>query len=116
MRIWPFSKRETRQDDASDLVIAAVLAGARGEVIEGLAAGVEVSIAVTGSVASAARRDSASGRPCGCHWRRTLDSLGGLYASRGEAVFEINADRGLELIPASTVSVYGPPQPDAMDV
>ena len=39
---WPF-KNEKRESGLTDVVVAAILAGARGEVVTGLTAGVEVA-------------------------------------------------------------------------
>ena len=113
MRLWPWwTPRETRAEAYTDTVIAAILAGARGTVVEGLTAGVEVAAGYWGRAFSSGSivPDGVIARGDGS---RTLVLFGRSLVVEGEAVFEIVLDGGLKLRPAGLATVTGPPDPES---
>ena len=112
---WPFSRttpgpQETRDDSATDLIIAAILSAARGTVAQGASAGLEIAAGYwQRGFATAALA------PSGVLADALLPHLGFIgreLCRRGEAAFEINIDRGITLLPASTITVTGSVHPD----
>ena len=109
MRFWPFSKRETRDQDYTDVVVQALLAAASGDVAEGLTAGKEIAAG---------------------HWQRAFSSaavtpdgvladalaphlgfIGRAMVEHGEAIFALDFSDGLTLLPASNATISGGPNP-----
>ena len=106
--LW--QRRETRES-LSDIVIASILAGARGTVVEGQTAAAEVAAGYWG-------RAFASGSivPDGVIAEAIQPHLGFIGRSlvtSGEAIFEIQLDNGLTLLPASHATVMGEPDPES---
>ena len=109
MKIWPWQKEEVRQQDYSDAVIQHILASAQGTVTEGATAGIE-------TVAGWWQRafSSAEVQPAGVVGDLLSPHLGRIgrgLCKAGEVVFEIATEGGLSLIPASTWTVMGNPNP-----
>ena len=109
MRLWPFQRRETR-DDATDVVLASILANARGEVASGLTAAIETAAGQWGRAFSSATvtPDGVVADLIAPH----LGFIGRSLVTSGEAIFEIRFDDGLELRPASLATVSGSPDPE----
>ena len=105
---WPWN-RETRQENYTDAVVAAILAAAGNQVVEGLTAGVETSAGWWGRGFSSAQL-----LPAGAvadmitPW---LAFIGRSLVLKGEAVFALDTDTELTMIPASTVTVSGGANP-----
>ena len=107
---FPWSRAEVRQS-YSDTVIQALLSAASGEAPSGLTAALEIcsgwwqrafasaELSPPGIVAAALRPH--------------LGLIGRGLVAKGEAVFEIGIDGGLNLRPASTVTVTGGGAPDS---
>ena len=107
---WPWQSE--KRESYTDVLIAAILAGAKGEVVTGLTAGTEIA-------AGYWQRGFASGtvEPAGivgdalAPW---LGFIGRQLVTAGEVVFEIDLERGLGLLPAHTVSVAGGPHSESL--
>ena len=110
--LW--QRRETRQS-LSDVVIASILAGARGTVVEGMTAGTEVVAGYWGRAFS-----SGSIVPDGVLAEAIQPHLGFIGRSlviEGEAVFEIQCwTAGLTLRPCRTRHGHGRPRSRVVDV
>ena len=112
MKFWPFgnSKLETRSDDYTDVVVASILANAKGEVVKGLSAGVEIAAGTWGRAFSSAEVTPAG--PLADALVPHLSLIGRSLVLRGELIFEIDVERGLSLVPAYTTTITGGPHPD----
>ena len=94
-------------------MIASILAGARGTVVEGLTAGVEISAGILGACVRL-WLDC----PCRCNrrtpWQPHLGYIGRSLVLEGEALFEIQLEGGLSpTCPAGLATVTGGPDPES---
>ena len=108
---WPFFRTEKRESNFTDVVVAAILAGAKGDIVTGLTAGVETAAGFWGRGFS-----SASIEPDGIvadALAPHLGLIGRQLVTAGEIVFEIVVDGGFSLRPAHTVSVFGGTDPES---
>lgn len=107
---FPWSKREIRQDAGyTDAIVRALLAASTGEVTSGLTAGVEIA---AGWWQRAFQ--SAELQPAGVvadMIQPHLGFIGRSLVQRGEAIFHIDTEDGLTLLPALTATVDGGPNP-----
>ena len=110
---FPWQKRETRAADAAytDVVVQAILAAAKGDVASGLTAGVEIA-AGQWQRAFASAEITPEGVVADL-LRPHLGFIGRSLVLRGEAVFEVDVDGDLRLLPASTITVEGGPSPSS---
>ena len=102
-----FSKPETR--GYTDAIVEAILTTASGEVSTGLSAGVEICCGWWGRAFS-----SAEVKPAGIladALKRHLSYIGRQLVTSGEVIFVLDFEGGLTLIPASSVTVSGGPNP-----
>ena len=108
--MWPFRKAETRAADTTDVVIAAILAGANGDIVTGLTAGVETAAGFwqRGFSSASVEPDGIVADALAPH----LGSIGRQLCVNGQIVFEIVIDGGFSLRPAHTVSVVGGTDPE----
>ena len=111
MKFWPFHKLETR--NYTDVVVAAIQTNARGEVVKGLSAGVEVAAGTWGRAFSSA--EVAPAGPLSDALVPHLSTIGRALVLRGELIFEIDVERGLSLVPAHTTTITGGAHPDSWE-
>ena len=110
MKLWPWNKSEHRQEDYSDAVIAAILANAKGDVIQGATGGLEIAAGLWQRAFSAARVE-----PEGVvadiltPW---LGTIGRAMVTTGDIHFAIDVEDGLSLALASTATVSGGYSPE----
>lgn len=107
--MWPFRKAETRSADYTDLMVAQLIAGAKGEVAGGRTSAIEIA-AGHWQRAFASATVTPSG-VLGDALAPHLGYIGRSLLERGESIFEISMDGGFGLLPASNVSVHGDPDP-----
>ena len=111
MRFWPFNKRETRDQDYTDVVVQSMLAAASGDVAAGLTAGKEIAAGHWQRAFS-----SAAVVPDGVladAIRPHLGFIGRALVEHGEAIFALDFDDGLTLLPASNATIAGGPNPSS---
>ena len=111
MKLWPFGKPETRADqDYTDVVVRSLIAAATGDVAAGLTAGVEIASGQWGRAFSSA--EITPGGIMADIFKPHLGLIGRELVKNGQAVFELSVEgERVSLIPASTVSVTGGPDP-----
>ena len=108
---FPWQKLEHRDQDYTDAVVQHILATAQGEVTTGLAAGIEIAAGWWQRAFASADLQPAGvvADLLGPH----LGTIGRAMVVTGEIVFEIATSGDLALLPASTVTVLGDPNPDS---
>ncbi len=109
MRLWPFNRPEQRDQDYTDAVAQGLLSQASGEVVSGLTAGREIACGWWQRAFS-----SAEVLPAGIladALKLNLGYIGRQLVESGEAVFALDFEGGLQLLPASTVTIKGGPNP-----
>ena len=111
MRLPWSSKPETRADQGyTDAVVRGLLAAAMGDVVSGLTAGVEIAAGQWGRAFASA--DISPGGVVADIFKPHLGLIGRELVKTGQAVFELAIEGGrVSVIPASTVSVTGGPDP-----
>ena len=111
--MWPFNKPETRADTYTELRIAALEASARGEVVTGLSAGVEVCAGAWGRAFASAEviPDGVLRAALTPH----LSTIGRSMILKGEVLFEVDVERGLSLLPVASSTITGGPHPDSWE-
>ena len=111
MRLPRFlTRRETRADqNYTDVVLQSMLAAASGEVANGLTAGREIAAGHWQRAFSSAavRPEGVIGDAISPH----LGFIGRSLIERGEAIFAVDFDDGLILLPADGASISGGPNP-----
>ena len=108
----PWQQAEHRETDYTDAVIEHILANAQGEITEGLAAAVEVAAGWWQRAFASA--EIQPGGVVANLLEPHLGAIGRALIVTGEIVFAIDTSgEGLTLIPASTVTVMGDPNPDS---
>ena len=108
MKLWPFNRPELRDSNYTD-VVKGLLSQATGEVTSGLTAAREICAGWWGRAFS-----SATIKPAGIMAdaiKLHLGFIGRQLVTSGEVVFALDFEGGLVLIPASTVTVKGGPNP-----
>ena len=113
MRLWPLSKPETRATSYTDVLVSSILANAKGEVVKGLSAGVEIAAGTWGRAFSSAEVTPAG--PLSDALVPHLSLIGRELVLRGELIFEIDVERGLSLVPAHTTTITGGAHPDSWE-
>ena len=107
MKIPFFGKTEDRQADYTDAVVKAIMSAASGDVVSGQTAGMEIASGWwQRAFASADMTPGAVADMLKPH----LGYIGRALVRHGEAVFAID---NLRLIPATTVTVEGGPNPES---
>ena len=104
-----FQRRETRAQEYTDVVVQALLAGASGDVAKGLTAGREIAAGTWGRAFS-----SADIKPAGIVADALTPHLGHIGRSlvtRGEVIFALDYSDGLTLLPATSATIAGGPNP-----
>ena len=111
MKIPFWNRPEIRSADYTDAFVTALLSTASGDVQEGLTGAVEIAAGFwQRSFSSAEIKGSAVvGEALAPH----LGYIGRSLVEDGEAIFYPDFDNGLTLIPASTVTVTGGPEPSS---
>ena len=105
-----FNRRETRDQDFTDLSVQALLAAASGDVAQGLTAAREIAAGAWQTFPFSAARlapDGVIADAVAPH----LGYIGRALIEHGEALLMLDFTNGLTLIPASNATITGGPDP-----